>query len=113
MYLQHMLLKIRKKTFWKFTFSMFMSIVFSSFKHPKLPISIKIPVTLLQIVHICMTANLQIRVHELPLCQPASCVVVKCEVDLVTLACEDEDTCAYSLYGHLKKYHYIRVSIGV
>ena len=33
-----------------------MSIVFTSFKHPKLPISIKIPVTLLQIVHICMTA---------------------------------------------------------
>ena len=27
-----------------------MSIVFTSFKHPKLPISIKIPVTLLQIV---------------------------------------------------------------
>ena len=33
-----------------------MSIVFNSFKHPKLPISIKIPVTLLQIVYICMTA---------------------------------------------------------
>ena len=32
-----------------------MSIVFTSFKHPKLPISIKIPVTLLQIVYICMT----------------------------------------------------------
>ena len=30
--------------------------VFTSFKHPKLPISIKIPVTLLQIVYICMTA---------------------------------------------------------
>ena len=28
----------------------------SSLKHPKLPISIKIPVTLLQIVYICMTA---------------------------------------------------------
>ena len=28
----------------------------TSFKHPKLPISIKIPVTLLQIVYICMTA---------------------------------------------------------
>ena len=51
-YLQHMLLKIRKKTIWKFTFS----IVFTSFKHPKLPISIKIPITLLQIVYICMTA---------------------------------------------------------
>ena len=33
-----------------------MSIVFTSFKHHKLPISIKIPVTLLQIVYICMTA---------------------------------------------------------
>ena len=35
-----------------------MSIVFTSFKNPKLPISIKIPVTrdLLQIVYICMTA---------------------------------------------------------
>ena len=28
----------------------------SSYKHPKLPISIKLPVTLLQIVYICMTA---------------------------------------------------------
>ena len=33
-----------------------MSIVLTSFKHPKLPIIIKIPVTLLQIVYICMTA---------------------------------------------------------
>ena len=33
-----------------------MSIVFTSFKHIKLPISIKIPVTLLQIVDICMAA---------------------------------------------------------
>ena len=33
-----------------------MSIVFTSFKHPKLPICIKIPVTLLQVVYICMTA---------------------------------------------------------
>ena len=46
MYLQHMLLKIRKKTIWKFTFS----------KYPKLPISITIPITLLQIDYICMTA---------------------------------------------------------
>ena len=30
--------------------------VFTSFKHPKLPISIKISVTLLQIVYICMAA---------------------------------------------------------
>ena len=43
-----MLLKIRKKTFWKFAFS----IVFTCFKHPKLPICIKIPVTLLQIVYL-------------------------------------------------------------
>ena len=48
----NMLLKIRKKTFWKFAFS----IVFTCFKHPKMPICIKIPVTLLQIVYICMTA---------------------------------------------------------
>ena len=33
-----------------------MSIVFTSFKHSKQPISIIIPVTLLQIVYICMTA---------------------------------------------------------
>ena len=32
------------------------SIVLASFKHPKLIISIKIPVTLRQIVYICMTA---------------------------------------------------------
>ena len=51
MYLQYMLLKIRKKTF----LEIIMSIVFTSFKHSKLSISIKIPVTLLQIVYICMT----------------------------------------------------------
>ena len=57
-YLQHMLLKIRKKTIWKFNlhFPSIMSIVFTSFKHHKLPICVKIPVTLLQIVYICMTA---------------------------------------------------------
>ena len=33
-----------------------MCIVFTSFKHPKLPISIKITITLLQIVNIFMTA---------------------------------------------------------
>ena len=32
-----------------------MSIVFTYFKNPKLPISIKIPVILLQLVYICMT----------------------------------------------------------
>ena len=46
MYLQHMLLKI-KKTIWNLHLSSIMSIVFASFKHPKLPISIKIPVVLL------------------------------------------------------------------
>ena len=35
-----------------------MSIVFTFFKHPKLPISIKIPFTLLQIVYICIQLNL-------------------------------------------------------
>ena len=37
-------------------FPSIMSIVFTSFKHPKLLISIKIPVNLLQIVYFCMTA---------------------------------------------------------
>ena len=55
MYLQHMLLKIRK-TIWKFTLVKYHAIVFASFKHPKLPISIKIPVALLQIVYVCITA---------------------------------------------------------
>ena len=55
------LLKITKKTIWKFI----RPIVFTSFKHPKLPISIKIPVNLLQIVYICMAG---IGVYELPLC---------------------------------------------
>ena len=55
MYLQHMLLKTRK-TILKFTFKpSIMSIVFASFKHLKLPISVKIPVTKLQIVaYVCM-----------------------------------------------------------
>ena len=34
-----------------------MSIIFTSFKHLKLPISIKISVTVLQIVYVCMTAT--------------------------------------------------------
>ena len=54
-YLQYMLLKIRKR-FGNLHFPSIMTIVFTSFKHSKLPISIKIPVTLLQIVYICMTA---------------------------------------------------------
>ena len=36
-----MLLKIRKKTIWNLHFPSIMYIVFSSFKHPELPISIK------------------------------------------------------------------------
>ena len=57
MYLQRMLLKIRKgKLFGNLHFLSIMAIVFTSFKHPKLAISIKIPVTLLHIVYICMTA---------------------------------------------------------
>ena len=51
MYLQHILLKIRRKLFGNLHFPSIMSIVFTSFKHPKLPISIKNPVTLLQIVY--------------------------------------------------------------
>ena len=57
MYLQHIYLKIRK-TILKFTFiPSTMSIVFESIKHLKLQISIEIPVTILQIVYICMTAT--------------------------------------------------------
>ena len=53
----YMLLKIRKIIL-KLTFTpSIMSIVFASFKHLKLPISIKMPVTVLQIVDICMTAT--------------------------------------------------------
>ena len=45
-YLQHMLLKIRKKTInGKLHFPSIMSIVFTSFEHSKLQISILIPVT--------------------------------------------------------------------
>ena len=51
-----MLLKTRKKTIWNLHFPSIMPIVFTTFKHPKLLISIKIPVTLLQIVYFCMTA---------------------------------------------------------
>ena len=34
-----------------------MHIVFASFKHLEMPISFKIPVTLLQIVYTCITAT--------------------------------------------------------
>ena len=50
-YLQHMLLKIRK-TIWKVSCSL--SLPLLNFQN--LPISIKIPVALLQNVYICMTA---------------------------------------------------------
>ena len=55
-----------------------MSIVFTSFKHPKLPINIRIPVTLLQskLFKFAWQLCLQIRAQLLPLCWPASCVVV-------------------------------------
>ena len=56
MFTYTMLLKIRKKTIGNLHFPSIMSIVLTSFKHPKLPINIKIPVILLQIVYICMTA---------------------------------------------------------
>ena len=45
-----------RKLFGNLHFPRLLSIVFTSFKHPKLPISIKIPVILLQIVYLCMTA---------------------------------------------------------
>ena len=48
MYIQHMLLKIRK-IFGNLHLSSIMSIVFGSFEHPKLPISIKIRVALLKL----------------------------------------------------------------
>ena len=44
------------KLFGNLHLSSIMSIVFAFFKHPKLPISIKIRVALLQIVYICMAA---------------------------------------------------------
>ena len=54
MSLQHMLLKIRK-TILKFKFiPSIMSIVLASFK---LPISTKMPVTILQNVYVCMAAT--------------------------------------------------------
>ena len=68
MYLQHVT-ENKEENFGNLHFPSIMSVVFTSFKHSKLPISIKSPVTLLQIVYICMTAIYnQIRVHELPLC---------------------------------------------
>ena len=58
MYLQPILLKIRKITLLICTFiSSIMSIVFASFKHLELSNSIKISATILQIVYICMTTT--------------------------------------------------------
>ena len=54
-YLQHT--ENKEENYLERKFPSIMSIVLTSFKHPKLPISIEIPVTLLQIVYICMTAT--------------------------------------------------------
>ena len=54
-YQQHMLLKLRKPIL-KYTLNKYPVHWLSSFKHLKLPISIKIPVTISQIVYIYMTA---------------------------------------------------------
>ena len=51
MYQQHMLLKLRKPIL-KYTLNKYHVHWLSPFKHLKLPISIKIPVTILQIVYI-------------------------------------------------------------
>ena len=55
MYQQHMLLKLRKPTY-KYTLNKYHDHWLSSFKHLKVPISIKISVTIWQIVYIYMTA---------------------------------------------------------
>ena len=55
MYQQHMLLKLRKPIL-KYTLNKYHVHWLSSFKHLKLPISIKIPVTIWQILNIYMTA---------------------------------------------------------
>ena len=54
-YQQHMLLKLRKPIL-KYTLNKYHVHWLSSFKHLKLPISIKIPETIWQIVYIYMTA---------------------------------------------------------
>ena len=53
-YLQHVLLKIMKKTIWKFTFPKYHVHCFTSFKHPKLPLSIWNSCHSIEIVYICM-----------------------------------------------------------
>ena len=52
---QHMLLKLRKSIL-KYTLNKYHVHWLSSFKHLKLPVSIKVPVTIWQIVYIYMTA---------------------------------------------------------
>ena len=54
--IEYVILKKGRKLFGNLHFPSIMSIVFTSFKNPILPISTKIPLTLLQIVYICMTA---------------------------------------------------------
>ena len=58
-YQQHMLLKLRKPIL-KYTLNKYWVHWLSSIKHLNLPISIKIPVTLWQIVYIYMTPYHQI-----------------------------------------------------
>ena len=55
MHQQHLLLESRKPIL-KYTLNKYHVYWLSSFKHLKLPISIKIPVTIWQVVYIYMTA---------------------------------------------------------
>ena len=55
MYQKHLLLKLRKPNL-KYTLNKYDAHWLSSFKHLKLPISIKIPITIWQMVYIYMTA---------------------------------------------------------
>ena len=54
MYIQHMLLEKTKENY----LTSIMSIVFASLKHPILPVSIKIPVTMLKIVYIFYVSHI-------------------------------------------------------
>ena len=69
--LQNILLNIRKKTFGNLHFPSIMSIVFTSFKHHKLPISIKIPVTTANCLYLHDSYG-----SKFELCFPASFAVV-------------------------------------
>ena len=55
MYLQHYVNE-NKENYLVYTYTVLCPLSLRLFKHPKLPISIKISVTLRQIVKICMTA---------------------------------------------------------